>query len=252
MTRPVQRLHLMQRASRPLDMRGASAVAAVPGVMFLAEDDDGIYRLSRGRLILWAAAALHPALGDLEGIALDPAGRRVWALAEESGEVVSLPVTGKRRTVQQLGRLPRPGGRENKGYEGLAYLPRSLSPNGRTSLLAAHEGKPRRLRVFALPDLTMTHEFKLPADAKDALADLADVTVDPATGAWLLLSEESRRIAVCAIASGRLVLQSLTEVRVERQQRPEGIDFVTLSRLVVVTEGPASLISFDVRRELAG
>jgi hypothetical protein len=102
--------------------------------------------------------------------------------------------------------------------------------------------------VFTLPDLAQTHEFKLPADARDALADLADVTVDPVTGAWLLLSEESRRIGVVVVEQERLRLDSLTDVRVDEGERPEGLDFVTPVRLVVVTEGPARAIDFRVTR----
>jgi uncharacterized protein YjiK len=243
-----QMLHLSQGRSRPLAMRGASAVAAVRGTMYLAEDDEGIYRLQRGRLTLWAGAAMHPALCDLEGLTLDAKARCVWALAEETGQVVCLPTAGRRRTVTLVGRLDRPGRRENKGYEGLAYLPREHSPNRRNSLLAAHEGKPRRIGVFALPDLAQTHEFKLPGDAKDALADLADLTVDPVTGVWLLLSEESRRIGAFTVEPDRLLLESLTDVHVENGERPEGLDFVTPDRLVVVTEAPAMAIDFRVTR----
>jgi hypothetical protein len=246
-----QTLHLTQGRSRPLAMRGASAVAAVPGTMYLAEDDEGIYRVQRGRMTLWARAAMHTALCDLEGLATDPTARWVWALAEETGQVVCLTTGGRRRTLKPLGRLARPGRRENKGYEGLAYLPRAHSPNRRNSLLAAHEGNPRRVGVFALPDLSQTHEFKLPRDAKEALADLADLTVDPVTGAWLLLSEESRRIGVFAVEPDRLRLESLTDVRVDDGERPEGLDFVTPGRLVVVTEGPARAIDFRVTRSRA-
>ena len=102
--------------------------------------------------------------------------------------------------------------------------------------------------MFSLPDLSQTHEFKLPADAKASLADLADVTVDPVTGAWLLLSEESRRIAVCTVDRARLILYSLVEIGVGDSERPEGIDFVTPRLVVVVTEGPATLIDFHVER----
>jgi uncharacterized protein YjiK len=241
-------LHLTQGRSRTLSMRGASAVAAVPGTMFLAEDDEGIYRLERGRLTLWAGGELHDALCDLEGIALDPSGTRLYALAEESGALVSVGVRGSRRVVRDVGVIPRPGRRTNKGYEGLAYLPRAHSPNGRASLVAAHEGKPRRVCIFRLPDLAQTHDLKLPREAKTLLGDLADVTIDPVSGAMLLLSEESRRIAVCRSDGDRLALESVTDIRVSEGARPEGIDFVTRDRLVVVTEAPAMAISFRVRR----
>lgn len=240
-------LRLTQGRSTKLAMRGASAVAAVPGTMFLAEDDEGIYRLHGGHLTLWAAGELHAALCDLEGIALDPAGGRLYALAEESGALVSLATRGSGR-VREVGLIPRPGRRTNKGYEGLAFLPSAHSPNGRPSLVAVHEGKPRRVCIFRLTDLAQTHDLKLPPEAKALLGDLADVTVDPVSGAMLLLSEESRRIAVCRLSGDRLELESVTDIRVSEDERPEGIDFVTRDRLVVVTERPAMAISFHVRR----
>jgi hypothetical protein len=46
----------------------------------------------------------------------------------------------------------------------------------------------------------------------------------------------------------RLDLGSVTDIRVSEDERPEGIDFVTRDRLVVVTERPAMAISFHVRR----
>jgi SdiA-regulated len=248
MPRRLPRITLHQGRTRPLPIPGASAVATAPGVMFLAEDDDGIYKLQPGRCALWAGPRVHPALGDLEGLAMDERRGLIWALAEESGEVVELPIASRRRVARVLGRLPRPGRKANKGFEGLAYLPARVSPNRRASLVAAHEGKPRRVAVFALPDLEETHHFKLPRDAKRALDDLADVTIDPVTGAVLLLSEESRRIGVFRIDDGALVLDDLVDVQVERKARPEGLDFVTRSRLVVVTEGPATVIDFRVTR----
>jgi uncharacterized protein YjiK len=114
--------------------------------------------------------------------------------------------------------------------------------------VAAHEGKPRRVCIFRLPDLAQTHDLKLPREAKTLLGDLADVTIDPVSGAMLLLSEESRRIAVCRSDGDRLALESVTDIRVSEGARPEGIDFVTRDRLVVVTEAPAMAISFRVRR----
>jgi uncharacterized protein YjiK len=223
-------------------------VAAAGETLFLVEDDEGLYRLRRGRCRLWAGAALHPALGDLEGAAIDARGRRLWAVAEETGTVVALDPRARKPEPMLLGCLARPGTRRNKGYEGLAFLPAAHSPNGRASLAAAHESKPRRVRVFALPDLVLTHELRLARDVRDALADLADLTVDPVTGVLLLLSEESRRIGVCRIDDGELRLESTSDIHVTRDERPEGLDFATPSRLIVVTEGPAMVIHFRVTR----
>jgi uncharacterized protein YjiK len=217
--------------------------------MYVVEDDEGIYRMRGNTCRLWAGADLHPALGDLEGIAADDRARRLYALAEESGELVTLTLEAAPR-VRSLGTIPRPGQRANKGFEGLAFLPARLSPNGRASFVAAHEGKPRRVRLFAAKDLAQTHDLKLPDDAKHALEDLADVTVDPVSGALLLLSEESRRIGIFTFEAGALALRDLIDVRVTDDARPEGLDFVTPSRLVVVTEGPATMIDLRVSRVL--
>lgn len=249
MPRRFPRLVLRQGRTRPLPIPGASAVAIAPGLIFLAEDDEGIYKLQGSRCALWAGPAIHPALGDLEGLAIDERRGVMWALAEESGEVVELRIRARRREARVIGHLPRPGRKANKGFEGLAYMPAAISPNRRASLVAAHEGNPRRVGIFALPGLEETHHFKLPREAKRVLDDLADVAVDPVTGALLLLSEQSRRIGVFRIDAGGLALMDQVDVSVERRARPEGLGFATPSRIVVVTEGPATAIEFRVTRE---
>lgn len=87
----------------------------------------------------------------------------IWALAEEYGDVLELPTRPRRREARILGRLPRPGRKKNKGFEGLAFMAAAVSPNRRDSLLAVQEGKPRRVAMFTLPGLEETHHFKLPA-----------------------------------------------------------------------------------------
>jgi uncharacterized protein YjiK len=246
--RPAASCTLRQGRTSSLDMPGASAVAAYRGALYLAEDDEGIYRHARGRCTLWAGRDLHAGLADLEGLAVDAATGTLWAVAEERGEVIALPLAGRTRTARVIGRLPRPGTRRNKGFEGLAFAPAAVSPTRRDALVAVHEGKPRRVGVFALPGLGQTHDLRLPAAAKDALADLADVAVDPVTGLLVLLSEESRRLAVCDVEGDELVLRALTDVRTRDGARPEGVTFATPSRLLVVTEGPATLVTFAVAR----
>jgi uncharacterized protein YjiK len=234
--------------TRRLPMRGASAVVAVPGGWLLVEDDEGVYRYRSARASLWAGPAEHPDLGDLEGLAADEDGRVVWALSEESGAVIELPFGDGPPRPRLRGYLPRPGHRHNKGYEGLAFMPSRHSPTGRASLVAVHEAKPRRVAIFELPTLAQTHDLKLPRDAKAVLDDLADVTVDPVTGALVVLSQESRRLAVLTLDGQALRLQAVFELVLEKKARPEGITFSKPSRLAVVTEGPAMLVEYRVLR----
>ncbi len=233
---------------RQLPVRGASAVAAVGRALFVVEDDDGIYRVEGKRAALWAGRKQHRALGDLEGLAVDNKRTTLWALAENDGAVLQFSLSGTSPRPTVIGRLPRPGTKKNKGFEGLAFLPARLSPSGRRSLIAVHEGKPRRVGVFALPDLELTHELKLPDKAKKLLKDLADVTVDPVSGALLLLSDQSRRIVVAHIVDDELELAGSVNLPLGRKEKPEGIDFAGRSRLLVVTDDSAKLLEFAVRR----
>jgi uncharacterized protein YjiK len=179
---------------------------------------------------------------------VDEANRRVWALAEEDGTVIALPLATRSPRATVVGHLPRPGNRKNKGFEGLAFMPARVSPSRRASLVAVHEGKPRRVGVFALPDLEPTHDLKLPDEAKDLLDDLADVTVDPVTGLLLLLSDQSQRIAIVRIVQGELALAGSYELPLADEDKPEGLDFASPSRLLVVTDQTAKLLELSVQR----
>jgi uncharacterized protein YjiK len=214
----------------------------------VVEDDGGIFRVAEGRVTLWAGPDDHPALGDLEGLATDETHRIVWAVAEEDGAVIALQLRGRSRRPTLVGRLPRPGTRTNKGFEGLAFMPARLSPSRRASLVVVNEQKPRRVQIFALPALRLTHDLKLTGRLKDLLDDLSDVTVDPVTGALLLLSDESQRIAVAGIADQRLVLFGSYDLPLSRSEKPEGLDFSSPSRLLVVMDDSAKLLEIAVRR----
>jgi hypothetical protein len=231
---------------RTLPIRGASAVAAIPGGLLVAEDDKGIFRVAGGRAALWAGRDDHPALGDLEGLATDDSHRVVWAVAEEGGAVIALQLRGRSRRPTLVGHLPRPGTRKNKGFEGLAFMPARLSPSRRAALVVVNEHKPRRVQLFSLPALTLTHDLKLPGSLKDLLDDLADVTVDPVTGALLLLSDQSQRIAVAAIVDQRLALLGSYDLPLSRGEKPEGLDFGTRSKLLVVMDDSAKLLEIAV------
>jgi uncharacterized protein YjiK len=246
---PVVDLAFSLQSVRALPMRGASGVAACRAGLLVVEDDLGIYRLAGATATLWAGPALHPALGDLEGIAADDGGGLVWALAEEAGTLVELRVgPGGAARLGRVRHLARPGERRNKGFEGVAWVAPRHSPSRRAALVAVHEHKPRRVCLFDRRSGDLLVEHKLPREAKRVLDDLADVAVDPVSGLLVLLSEESRRLAVLRMEADTLVLQSTFDLPLEGKERPEGLTFLTPARLAVVTEGPARLLTLRVTR----
>jgi len=235
-------------SARGLPLKGASALAPARSGLLLAEDDTGIYRLRGARAVLWAGPDVHPALADIEAIATDETGSVVWALAEESGVLVELTSPPRPPRIRRVATLARPGHKVNKGFEGLAYLPARHSPSRRAALVAAHEGKPRRLCVIDLATLAAAQDFKLPKAAKDALDDLADVAVDPVTGALVVLSQQSRCLGVLELEGDRLRLTGTFELPLTGKERPEGLSYLSSTRLAVATEGPARLLELRVQR----
>lgn len=238
-------------AARALPVRGASGVAVSRAGLLLVEDDLGIYRMRGATATLWAGPDLHHALADLEGIAANERGDVVWAVAEESGVLIELAIGRGRPVVRRVGTLRRPGRATNKGFEGVAFMPARFTGTRRAALVAVHEHQPRRVCLFELPDLRQTHDLKLPRAAKDALDDLADVAVDPVTGLLILLSEQSRRLAVMRLAGATLEYLSAFDLPLSGKERPEGLAFLSPSRLAVVTEGPARLLELRVSRRRA-
>lgn len=234
-----------------MPLKGASAVAPSRVGILLVEDDLGIYRLRGTTATLWAGPALDPALGDLEGLTANDEGDVVWAVSEETGTLVEMRIGSRGPRVVRTGVLARPGARKNKGYEGIAWLAPRHSPTGRAAFVAVHEHKPRRVVVCDARSLAVVESLELPTNAKRVLDDLADVAVDPVTGLLVVLSEESRRLAVMRLTRGALELVSTFDVPVDGGERPEGVAFLTPSRLVVVTEGPARLLTLSVRRDRA-
>lgn len=236
---------------RVLPLRGASGVTGSAAGVLLVEDDLGIYRLRGATATLWAGPDVHEALGDLEGITASEDGRRVWVLSEEGGTLIELRVGARRPRVNRTARLARPGSTKNKGFEGLAFAPGRLSPTGRDAIIAVHEHKPRRVCVFDARTWQQTHDLKLPPAAKAVLDDLADVAVDPRSGRLLLLSEQSRRLGLVRVEGEALELESTFDLPLTGDERPEGLAFLSPSRLVVVTEGPARMLVFRVGRRRA-
>jgi hypothetical protein len=74
------------------------------------------------------------------------------------------------------------------------------------------------------------------------------VTVDPVTGALLLLSDQSRRIAIATIVDQKLEMLGSYDLPLSGKEKPEGLDFSSPSRLLVVLDDSGKLLEIAVRR----
>ena len=237
-----------ERSVTKLEVPQASGVACVGSGRFLVADDDhGVYLADAGGAAeLVASRDEHPELRDLEGICLGPDGS-VWVLSERTSAVLALPLEragdhvhlGPPRLVGELEHLAK---KRNKGWEGIA---RGDGP----TVLSCHEARPRRVGVFRASDLRTEALLSLPADLGDALPDLSDLTVDPASGHLLLLSDESATLAEVAVRCEGGVPRALETVGVTRlalgkREKAEGLCFDEDGILWLVTDGKPRLRSF--------
>lgn len=230
-----------------LDVPQASGVLALDDGGFLVVDDDrGLFAArADGSASLVSSRDDHRELRDLEGLCRGPDGS-AWVLSERTSAVYSLAVrtlhgaldVGEPTLVAELEHIAR---KKNKGWEGLEV--------GADFAFACHEDKPKRIGVFSLEDLRTIAKLRLPKDADDALDDLSDLTIDPATGRLLVLSDESACFAELSVRvddgePSALVLEALTELDLGKKEKPEGLSFDRHGALWLVTDGDPHLRAF--------
>jgi uncharacterized protein YjiK len=204
--------------------------------------------------------------GDCEGICASDDGKHVWTVEEESRKVTRYDVKRgsdgslelKNADVEH--KLPRLKDVKNKGWEGIAFLAKEVAGTKSDQLVAVHEGDPRRIGIYALPDLDSGVLFRLPKKAKELLPDLADVVVDPKTGHLLVISDEAHTVVELAIRKEsskvgnalldrtELVVVSSFEVPVKRSAKTEGICFDDKGRLWVTCDGNGEALVLELNR----
>jgi uncharacterized protein YjiK len=214
----------------------ASGIAHLPtGEVLFVHDKKGVYLARAGK----KPKRLAKRKG-LEGIATDSAGHQVYVVSEGDRSVLRYDVERSAegeislRRAGEAKRLPRLKGEKNCGWEGLAFR---TSDGGPAQLVCVHEGRPRRIGAYTLPDLAEVWTAALPKDAKRHLPDVADVTVDGRTGHLFLVSDRARTVVELALAPKadgcELVPVSSFRLGLKRSRKPEGLSFDSTGRLWV-------------------
>ncbi len=186
---------------------------------------------------------------ELEGIAYDPVKQHLFVSREESGVLCRYEWKGGSDTPKLEKRIELDlDGAQNKGIEGLSYLPADLSVTGEPQLLGAKEGKPRQLLMFADNGKGKPVEIELEKQVKDVMADFSAVAVDPKTGHIFLASDESSAIAqLRLVRDGKKLKARLIQALPVRDHkdkplgRIEGLTFNARGDLFVLTENDGTL-----------
>ncbi len=267
LSRPIPRhAELRITEEHTLDSKEASAVLRTPKGWLIADDDKGLFYQTQKGDVDKIIGAKNKAVQGIEGLCLSEDGKTLYTLSEDSRAVYAVPVSSDKKghptlgKPERLGRLPALGEVENKGWEGLAVLPERFSADGKERLVAVHEGDPRQIGIFDLPDLSTSHLLKLPNEVKEHLSDLSDLAICPKTGHLFLLSDESHSIAELAFqtrhrsAPGALLEQieieylGHTRLDLPKGAKPEGLSFDGDDTLWMVSDGDQRMWKIDVHR----
>ena len=190
-------------------------------------------------------------------------GTQAYAVSERTRKVVAMSISDNNGILslgapKTLGKLPCLGASANKGWEGIDVLPGRFSPTGEDCLVAVHEGFPRRIGIFSLPEVEEIEILTPPASALKRLSDISDIAVHPTTGHLFLLSDESRSIVEMSLKTslsagpGGLLestqLQTLGHYKLPlgNSRKPEGLSFSGTNTLWVACDGNKDLLEIHL------
>lgn len=259
-----QKTKLSFQETTTLSIQEASGVAAYDAQRFLVIDDEkGLFLHSlSGESRALLKAKDHKELSGLEGVTLSEDKQTAYIVSEDSRRIYSTHLSEDNGVLEasqlkELGRLPKLGKEGNKSWEGIEILPGRFTVDGRDKMIAVHEGSPRRIAIFSLPELEEEVIMSLPKILDDQLRDLSDLAVCPNTGHIFLLSDESSRIAELEIVQSHLAgpgallfnqdLRAMHTFDLPPGKKSEGLSFQGDS-LWVSSELDRSLTQFTVKR----
>jgi uncharacterized protein YjiK len=179
-------------------VREASDVASLPDGRFAIVSDRGSAVKLFDRRGNTESLRLPGVRGEsqFEAVAYAPEREELILSREESRELLRYAWAPSARRAQLDKRLEVDlRGRENKGIEGLAFLPKRFSPTGADQLVAAKEGDPRQLLLLGPGGGRRPIEVKLSDAIRDQLKDFSGLAVDPKSGDLFVSSDESATVA---------------------------------------------------------
>ncbi len=235
--------------TRASGVEEASDLTTLPGGRLLVvsdKDDRAGVLWPDGRVSSVKLPKLEDGKSQLEGAAYDPVKQRLFVVREEAGELLRYAWDGTGKPKLERTFFLGKNRDENKGVEGLAYLPKEHSPRGQASLLLVHEGRPRELGLLDDSGKGDVEPVELVGGAADVLQDYSCISVDPLTGHVFIGSDESKAISEVVLEKkgSKLVARLVQAFPVPKAKRIEGLTFDEQGNLHVLTENDGLVRTF--------
>ena len=198
----------------------------------------------------------------LEGITIEPTGRYLYAVHEDSNTVIELEIAAQRvNDARALARMTGydavaryfKGGGDNKGLEGIAW-------NEDTgTLFALKEGKPGLIiEVTANLEAILGHAVLddrngfLDPGAADHQVDYSGICYDPSRACFWIVSDKAKRVFLYDRAADRAVhsapLSYAKGGATKEVEKAEGVAYdPRTGRLYVASDEEVRLYVFEVR-----
>ncbi len=238
------------------NVKEASDVVALPGGRFLVAGDtsDKIGLMDADGTVTKIKLPHLPngKPSQFEGVAYDPVKHNLFLSREESREILRFEWNPDKKADPKYEKtfdIKHLGGPQNKGLEGLTFLPGDFSPTGKPQLLAAKEGSPRELVLLDRHGSEKPMSIKLEDQVKAVCKDFSAVAVDPKTGNIFISSDESSTVAQIELKRdgdkmvGKLVQSfPLRDAKGKPLARIEGLTFNEKGDLFVLTENDGVLM----------
>lgn len=231
------------------------------GLWTISDDTRRIFSLTLEGKLQKSRSFKVPDKG-LEGLTIDPTGKFLFAVREESNEVIKLNITkqrvAKRRRLASMTGYEAiagffAGSTENKGLEGLTWNTRS------GTLFALKEGKPGLLIEIAVDLQSIVSHIELDADrgfvdpgTSAGDIDYSGICFDPSRGLFWIVSDKARRVYLFDPDTGQVVqsapLAYSKSGEFREVAKAEGVAYDSeTSRLYVVSDEEVRLYVFEVR-----
>ncbi|MCA8909205.1 MAG: SdiA-regulated domain-containing protein [Rhodospirillaceae bacterium] len=199
---------------------------------------------------------------ELEGITAHPGGRYLYAVREDTNEVIKLDtakrkVAARRRLADMAGydtvSAFFAGDAANDGLEGITWNPATRSlvclKEGNPGLLIEVASNLKEIRGHTV--LGAHNGFTAPG-LDPGRMDFSDIAADATRAAFWIVSDLARRLYLYAPGEDRVLHSApLTHLRkgtVREVEKPEGVDIdPAAGRLYVASDSEARLYVFDVR-----